>query len=345
MRHPTFILISALLLVLFVGVGGLWVWDASREDTIAKGTSVNGVALGGLSPEQARIKLQRSVMLSMQKPIVIERGRKKYRLSSDRARVTVNVDAMVAEALDRSRRGNLFSRTWRSLTGDDAHANITPTITYSQRVVNSIVDRVGDDIDRPVIEAEVKPTPTSLGEVNGRSGLELRRRALKAAIEKELVSPTPDRVIEPDVAKIEPKTSIKDLADKYPTFITVSKAQTKARFWKNLKLVKTYDVAVGQPAWPTDDGMFSVQSKQVDPVWSVPNSSWAGSLAGQVIPAGPSNPLKARWIGFNGGQGFHGTSDVGSLGTAASHGCVRMDVPDVIDLYDRVDVGTPVFIG
>jgi lipoprotein-anchoring transpeptidase ErfK/SrfK len=344
-RHPTFILVAGLLLVLVVGGGGLWIYDQSREDVIAKGVTVNGVDLGGMKPEAARVKLQQSVQLSMEKPIVIERGRRKYRLSSQRARVTINVDAMVAEALDRSRRGNLFSRTWRALTGDDAHANITPTITYSQRVVNAMVDRIGDDIDRPVIEAQVQPTPTSLGEVNGRSGLEVRRRALKAAIEKELVNPSADRVIEPDVVKVEPKTSVNDLAKKYPTFITVSKAQTKARFWKNLKLVKTYDVAVGQPAWPTSDGLFSVQSKQVDPVWSVPNESWAGSQAGQVIPAGPSNPLKARWIGFNGGQGFHGTADVGSLGTAASHGCVRMDIPDVIDLYDRVDVGTPVFIG
>jgi len=281
----------------------------------------------------------------MDKPIVIKRGRKKYRLSSERARVTVNVDAMVAEALEQSRSGNLFTRTWRSLTGEDAHANITPTVTYSERVVNSLVDKVGDDVDRPVVEARVVPSPTDLGEVNGQTGLELRRRALKSAIEKELVNPSADRVIKPDVLKVEPKTSVKDLADKYPTFITVSKGQLKARFWKNLKLVKAYKVAVGMPAWPTSDGQFSVQTKQVDPVWTVPNESWAGGLQGEVIPAGPSNPLKARWIGFNGGQGFHGTADVDSIGTMASHGCVRMRVEDVIDLYDRVDVGTPVFIG
>jgi lipoprotein-anchoring transpeptidase ErfK/SrfK len=344
-RHPTFILVSALILVLFIGVGALWVWDASREDVISKGTTVNGVDLGGMKPEEARVKLQRSVLLSMQKPIYIKVRGEKYRLSSKRARVTVNVDSMVQEALEKSRRGNLFTRTWRTLTGDDAHANITPTISYSERVVNSLVARIASKTNRPVIEARVVPSPTDLGEVNGQTGLKLRAGALKASIEKELVNPTPDRVIKPDVVKVKPKTTIKDLADKYPTFITVSKAQTKARLWKNLKLVKTYGVAVGQPAWPTSDGQFSVQSKQVDPVWSVPNESWAGSLAGTVIPAGPSNPLKARWIGFNGGQGFHGTADIGSIGTAASHGCIRMLVPDVIDLYDRVDVGTPVFIG
>ena len=83
----------------------------------------------------------------------------------------------------------------------------------------------------------------------------------------------------------------------------------------------------------------------MDPVWNVPDSDWAGSLAGQSVPPGPDNPLKARWMGIYNGAGIHGTTDTASLGSAASHGCVRMAIPDVIDLYDRVDVGTPIYIG
>ena len=84
----------------------------------------------------------------------------------------------------------------------------------------------------------------------------------------------------------------------------------------------------------------------MDPAWNVPESDWAGALAGTVVPGGiPENPLKARWMGIFDGAGIHGTDDVGSLGTAASHGCVRMAVPDVIELYDQVSVGTPIYIG
>ena len=82
----------------------------------------------------------------------------------------------------------------------------------------------------------------------------------------------------------------------------------------------------------------------MDPSWHVPNSAWAGSLAGQVIPPGPADPLKARWIGIFDGAGIHGTDELSSLGSAASHGCVRMAIPDVIDLYDRVQVGDPIYI-
>ena len=77
----------------------------------------------------------------------------------------------------------------------------------------------------------------------------------------------------------------------------------------------------------------------------MPNSAWAGSLAGQVIPGGaPNNPLKARWLGIANGVGIHGTAEDWSIGTRASHGCIRMHVSDVIDLYPRVPVGTPVLI-
>jgi lipoprotein-anchoring transpeptidase ErfK/SrfK len=82
----------------------------------------------------------------------------------------------------------------------------------------------------------------------------------------------------------------------------------------------------------------------VNPSWHVPNSPWAGALAGKVIPPGPQDPIKARWMGIAGGAGIHGTSDIGSLGTAASHGCIRMAIPDVVELFDKVQVGTPVFI-
>lgn len=36
----------------------------------------------------------------------------------------------------------------------------------------------------------------------------------------------------------------------------------------------------------------------MNPAWNVPNSDWAGDLAGTVVPPGPTNPLKARWLGI-----------------------------------------------
>ena len=83
----------------------------------------------------------------------------------------------------------------------------------------------------------------------------------------------------------------------------------------------------------------------MNPSWHVPNSSWAGALAGRVIPPGPDDPIKARWLGFYNGAGIHGTDEISSLGTAASHGCIRMSIPDVEQLYPLVPLHTPIYVG
>jgi lipoprotein-anchoring transpeptidase ErfK/SrfK len=143
---------------------------------------------------------------------------------------------------------------------------------------------------------------------------------------------------------VKPKVTTAELGRKYPTLVTVNRDGFRLTLFKNLRRVKTYPIAVGAIGLETPAGLYTIQNKQVNPTWNVPDSEWAGKLAGKSIPPGPDNPLKARWMGIYNGAGIHGTSDLGSLGSAASHGCVRMAVTDVIDLYERVDVGTPVYI-
>ena len=83
----------------------------------------------------------------------------------------------------------------------------------------------------------------------------------------------------------------------------------------------------------------------MNPPWTAPNRPWAGSYAGRTVPGGaPDNPLKARWLGIAGGVGIHGTAEAWSIGSSASHGCIRMRVPEVIDLFGRVPVGSQVLI-
>ena len=126
--------------------------------------------------------------------------------------------------------------------------------------------------------------------------------------------------------------------------ITVDRNTKTLRLFQHLKPVRSYTIAVGQAGLETPAGLYHVQDKQVNPSWHVPNSAWAGSLAGQVIPPGPSDPIKARWMGIFNGAGIHGTDELSSLGTAASHGCIRMAIPDVISLYDVTPLHAPVYI-
>jgi lipoprotein-anchoring transpeptidase ErfK/SrfK len=105
----------------------------------------------------------------------------------------------------------------------------------------------------------------------------------------------------------------------------------------------SFPVAVGQAAYPTPTGTYAIVTKQVDPTWLPPNSPWASGLG--PIPPGPGNPLGTRWIGTSApAVGIHGTPADYTIGTAASHGCIRMHIPDVEKLYDQVQVGMEVDI-
>ena len=163
---------------------------------------------------------------------------------------------------------------------------------------------------------------------------------------KALVSAAPgSRLVRAELSKTAPKVTTARLAQRYTTILAVDRTHFRISLFKHLKRVQTYPIAVGQVGLETPAGQYTIQNKAVNPAWHVPNSAWAGSLAGQVIPGGaPNNPIKARWLGVYDGVGVHGTSDRGSIGSNASHGCIRMLIEDVEKLYDEVPVGTPIFI-
>lgn len=125
--------------------------------------------------------------------------------------------------------------------------------------------------------------------------------------------------------------------------IIVNLGQRKLRLVRNGRVWKTFSIAVGQPAYPTPTGEYEINDKQVDPAWYPPDSPWAAELSS--IPPGPGNPLGTRWIGTTAPAiGIHGTYADSSIGYAASHGCMRMHIPDVEELYDQVTIGMKVSI-
>ena len=106
---------------------------------------------------------------------------------------------------------------------------------------------------------------------------------------------------------------------------------------------RKFGVATGQAAYPTPLGNFEIVTKQRDPWWNPPDSDWAKGA--EPIPPGPGNPLGTRWMGLSvPAVGIHGTPDAASIGYSASHGCIRMLVPEAEWLFERVEEGTPVFI-
>jgi lipoprotein-anchoring transpeptidase ErfK/SrfK len=344
MRQRSFIVLAVALVVLVVGAVGVYAYDKSRDNIIAKGVTAGGVDLGGMKSKQAREALRRRLAVPLQKAVTVKYGHHHYTLSAARAKVRVNTTDMVRQALAASRKGNLITRATRELTGGSVHASIPVEVSYSRKAVAKFARSVQSKVDKPAVDATIGFSGGGISKVDSQTGRKLDTRGLRSAVATELVEPTADHKVKAAVARVKPKVTTADLAQKYPTVVIINRGGFQLTLYKGLQLSKTYRIAVGRQGLETPAGEYNIQDKQVNPSWHVPNSPWAGALAGKVIPPGPQDPIKARWMGIAGGAGIHGTTDVGSLGTAASHGCIRMGIPDVIDLFDRVQVGDPVFI-
>jgi lipoprotein-anchoring transpeptidase ErfK/SrfK len=344
MRSRTFLFVAVLLALSLGLVGAVYAYDSSKSGTIAKGVRAGGVDIGGLSANEARARLRRTVLRDIRRPVVVVWHRKRFTLTAKQARLSVDLDATVDEALSRSRSGNIVSRTARSLQGKSLDVSLQPQVVYSTRAVRQLVRRVGAAVDLRTRDARVTFATSGPTIARGHDGRRLRRVVLRRALEGALVNRAEPRRIRARVAVIHPKTSTNKLAAENPVILTLDRTQFKLRLFKGLKLSHTFTVAVGQAGLDTPAGLYHIQNKAVDPSWHVPNSAWAGSMAGQVVPPGPDNPIKARWMGIFDGAGIHGTDETYSIGHAVSHGCVRMLIPDVIALYPQVPVGTPVYI-
>ena len=332
-------------MVLALVAVGAYAWDASKDGEIAEGVRIGSTDVAGMTESEARIEVRKELIQPLDKPVTVTDGQTRYVLSPERLGVRADIDGMVDEALAAGREQSLPTRVWRYATGGEVDERIRPRIVYSEQSLDEFVKKIAADVNSPPTDASIEASPSSLNTVAGSNGTALHAEELRDDLEVAVQSPG-RRTVEAEVETVQPEVTTAELAERYPTYLTVDRSSFELRLWEGLELTSTYTIAVGAAGFDTPAGVYEIQNKAVDPAWSMPDSDWAGDLAGQVVPGGTAeNPLKARWMGIFDGAGIHGTDDVGSLGSAASHGCVRMAVPDVIELYDQVPVGTPIYIG
>lgn len=337
--------IATCVALLALGAVGAYAYDSSQQDEIAEGVTIGGVDVGGMTAEQAKRVVRRQLLAPLEHSLQVRYDGERWTLKGSELKVRADLDSAVEDALEASRDGGLPARVVRYVTGEEVDRQVAADVAYSERAVNRFVREIAEELNREPVDAGVEASGSSLTVVPAEHGRKLRDNLLTDQLKAAVLNADADRTIAARTHSVAPQVTADEVASQYPTYLTLDRGAYALRLWENLKLAKTYTVAVGQVGLETPEGLYHIQNKQVDPTWNVPESDWAGDLAGQSIPPGPSNPLKARWMGIFDGAGIHGTDDTGSLGTAASHGCVRMAVPDVEELYDEVEVGTPIYIG
>lgn len=318
-----------LLLLALIPCALLWASAAGAQSTtIAPGVTAGGVDLSGLTAEQATAKLHSALDKKLSETVFLGAGGRLFHLTATEAGVQFEADKTAQNAL-----------------AAPAKTAVPLVLRHSDDAVRAFVSDVKAKVLHPARNATLRITLHHMIVRRAKTGLRLDGTGVTKLIGDTLDSPTASRTLHTRLVKVPAAVNALDLQKRYATVLTADKTQRKLRLFKHLKISKTYGIAVGQPAYPTPSGFFHIVDKQVDPQWSVPNSPWAGELAGTTVEGGSAaNPLKARWLGITDGVGIHGTGEDYSIGQAASHGCLRMHVWDVKALYPRVPIGTPILI-
>jgi lipoprotein-anchoring transpeptidase ErfK/SrfK len=308
----------AFVLVVFVALACAAAPGAARMPLVAPGVMVGGVYVGGLSSEPARALLERG----FSRPIPVTFENRRWLASPRSLGAGAAVDAAVAKAL-----------------AAPAGTQLDLDVRWSARKVSRFVAGVAKNIDLAPVDAQLVSVTTAGPVIRGeRAGVAVRTQFLRHRIARALRHGRRARIAVPT----RPLQAERTRAAFGPV-IWISRGSNTLHLYDGSRLVRTFGVATGQSRYPTPSGLWEIVDMQLNPWWRPPDSEWAQGL--KPIPPGPGNPLGTRWMGLNAaGVGIHGTPDAASIGYSASHGCIRMNIPDAEWLFTQVTIGTPVYI-
>jgi len=292
--------------------------DAAPPALIARGVTLAGIPVGGMANEQA----QAAVRPAFAQPIRLVYGDRSWRLVPARFGARVTVAHGVADAL-------------RAPAG--ASVQLLPKL--DDQTVHRFVRALDKRISFAAKDAELTELKGLVPQFSQeQAGLQVLRGLTAQRIVRALQSP--------QIRRIRVATKVLQpvrTAARFGPVIVIRRGVNELRYYLGAKLVRAFGVATGQSVYPTPTGMFTIVDMQLNPWWRPPDSPWAKGL--DPIPPGPGNPLGTRWMGLSApGVGIHGTPDDASIGYSASHGCIRMHIPDAEWLFHHVHLGTPVVI-
>jgi lipoprotein-anchoring transpeptidase ErfK/SrfK len=301
------------------------------EPVIPPGTTAAGLDVGGLPLSAAAARLEATFGPRLALPIEVRVARHRRVLSPHAAAFAFDAPRTALRAYKRATR--------------NGPVDVPLAVDYNWERIREFARAVDRRTHIRPRDARVRVGLRRVRLRRAKMGRSVDAGALVVAIRARLEDPRQWRTFRFWRARVRPRVATRPLRRQYGTVITIDRAGFRLRLFKSFRYVKRYGIAVGAPGYSTPTGLFSIANKAVDPPWSAPDAPWAGAYRNEVVPGGSAeNPLKARWLGIVGGVGIHGTAAEYSIGTRASHGCIRMRVADVVDLYPRVPVGTPVLI-
>jgi lipoprotein-anchoring transpeptidase ErfK/SrfK len=290
---------------------------APTPGLLPEGVDIEGVAVGGLAPNDAYAALQNGFPTTLQ--------------------VRVGTTALTASRHALGATDYLWNAVYKAASAEPG-TSVEVATRVKGDAVRAYLRKLAARFDRKAVAATLRLRKTKPVVKGDRPGLRIQQvpaaAALVAALKEHTTKPVkiPAKVLRPTVS-----------AKSFGPVIVIHRGENKLQLYKGAKPWRTFSVATGQSIYPTPLGKFQIVAMFKNPWWYPPASPWAAGE--KPVPPGPGNPLGTRWMGISSpGVGIHGTPDAASLGYSASHGCIRMAIPQAEWLFDHVQVGTPVYI-
>jgi lipoprotein-anchoring transpeptidase ErfK/SrfK len=296
---------------------------ADPEPVAVAGVTIGGIDVTGLTKAQAVAAVNAAYTSGL---VRVHAGSRLFKVPVRPMKVSLpGIDAAADAAVVRTTPGDV-------LVG----------VTYDRPAMLAAVASIERSVSKKAVNAHwgwKGRAPVALAE---HSGTALDRADLRVTFVAALRAPTA-REITAKLTTVRARLT----RGKLTPAITISRGGNTLHLYRYAKgrtiLWRRFGVATGQASFPSPKGLFRIIQMQRNPWWIPPSSSWAKDA--KPIPPGPGNPLGTRWMGISSpAVGIHGTPDAASIGYSASHGCIRMRIPDAEWLFNHVKLGTPVRI-
>jgi lipoprotein-anchoring transpeptidase ErfK/SrfK len=311
---------------------------SASSGRILAGVTVGGVDVGGMTRDEAVAAVKATTEPKLRRGLFVVGGGKRWPVTP----AGLGRGAGVEQAVDQALTGpelSWYADFWHRLTNKPVTHSVDVALAENNTKVEKFVRALAPKLAVAPTNASIKLVDGEVVKQSAKKGRELDVKASTRALVKGLRGNA--RTVKLVTRPVAPKIT----NDKLGKTITINLSTNRLTFYDGLKVRKVYPVATGQPSFPTPQGTWEVVYKRVNPTWTNPAPDGWGADMPRSIPPGPGNPLGTRAMSLNAsGILIHGTYASGSIGSYASHGCIRMLLSDVEALYPQVPMGTPVLI-
>ena len=337
---PLLLAFSAVLVLLLGGAAFAgYRYDQSASTRVLPGVRIQGVDVGGMTREQALAALRASARSILDRTVTVRAGTKTWKTTPADLGTEVDMSGAVNQALSLSGSLSWPTRLYHRLFHKPVNERIDLSVSYDRDPVDALVAKISRAVARSPRDAKLDVVNGEVVKVHAVDGVALRKGRAATAVLKGLEGGAES--VDLSVAPVAPAISDDDLGQT----IIVRLSENRLYLYSGFSVRKTYSVATGQPQYPTPQGHWQIVNKRTNPTWVNPALDTWGAGSPAFIPPGPDNPLGTRALDLNAsGIRIHGTPDDASIGSYASHGCIRMHIPDSEELFGLVEVGVPVII-